>query len=220
MAPAAECRLLIIGDREVLYDPRAAEVKMHVPSEPNSINAFIISELRAKGAERTHRYYPYYYQLAPEILRPVFGKNVCTGGDPSRIRGRPSARGRLTPTLRMPDRELPQVGGQGRSWREAMFEASERNSLSAFIIKEMRAKGAERTHRYYPYYYQLVAEILRLVFGKNVCTGGDPSRIRGRPGARGRLTSTLRSRIGNVPRLGARAAPGEKQCLKKRNPTR
>ena len=82
MAPAAECRLLIIGDHEVLYDPRAAEVKMHVPSEPNSINAFIISEVWAKGAERTHRFYPYYYQLVPEILGLFSERMVALGATP------------------------------------------------------------------------------------------------------------------------------------------
>jgi len=113
MAPAAEFRLLIIGDREVLYDPRAAEVKMPVPSEPNSINPFIINEVQAKEEKRTHRYYPYYYQFVPEILRLVFGKNNCTGDDPSRIRGRPSAWSRLNSYARMPDRELPQDWEQG-----------------------------------------------------------------------------------------------------------
>jgi len=50
-----------------------------------------------------------------------------------------------------------------------VFEPSEPNSLSAFIIKEIRARGAERTHHQHAYSYQLVTAILGLFFGKNVC---------------------------------------------------
>ena len=70
---------------------------------------------------------------------------------------------------------------QGQAWRVTMFEASKPNSLKAFIIKEMRAKGAERTHRQYAYSYQLVTAILSVFFGKNVCGLHRPIKDSERP---------------------------------------
>jgi len=84
------------------------------PSEPNSINALIINEVWAKGAKRTHRYYPYYYQFVEDILRLVFGRNNCTGGRPIKDSGKAQ---RPRPT-----RLLRQDAGSGASagWEQEL----------------------------------------------------------------------------------------------------
>jgi len=49
---------------------------MFEPSEPNSVNALVIKEMRADAEERTHRNHPPCYQWVTAILSLIFEENA------------------------------------------------------------------------------------------------------------------------------------------------